>query len=170
MDIFTDLNIFDSFLGLSVPSAAPSLECCRRPNFGSDGKQILLKANHIPITIPKGSIHHYDVSIQPEKCPRRLNRDIVDTMVNQYSTSIFARTLPVYDGKSNLYTRKPIRIGKGAIDIDVIFPGERKERVFRVRIGWKTEISLDRLQEALEGRARQIPSNAINDLVSKRVH
>ena len=46
----------------------------RRPNQGQEGRPILLRANHFQVRIPKGYIHHYDVSIVPDKCPRRVNR------------------------------------------------------------------------------------------------
>ena len=29
----------------------------------------------------RGYINHYIISIQPDKCPRRVNRDIIQTMV-----------------------------------------------------------------------------------------
>ncbi|VEL13180.1 unnamed protein product [Protopolystoma xenopodis] len=45
-----------------------------RPNQGSEGRPIALRANHFEIRVPKGYLHHYDVSITPDKCPRRVNR------------------------------------------------------------------------------------------------
>lgn len=43
----------------------------------------------------------------------------------------------------------------------VILPGEGKDRVFRVAIKWIAQVSLFALEEALEGRTRQIPYDAI---------
>jgi len=40
-------------------------------------------------------------------------------------------------------------------------PGEGKDRVFRVNIKWLAQVSLFALEEALEGRTRQIPYDAI---------
>lgn len=34
--------------------------------------------------MPRGYIHHYDVSIQPDKCPRKVNREIIETMVHAF--------------------------------------------------------------------------------------
>lgn len=48
--------------------------CPPRPNYGTEGKPILLRANHFQVRIPKGVLHHYDISIVPDKCPRRVNR------------------------------------------------------------------------------------------------
>lgn len=46
----------------------------RRPGIGMEGRKILLRANHFQMKIPHGDIYHYDVTIAPEKCPRRVNR------------------------------------------------------------------------------------------------
>ena len=51
-------------------------QCPSRPDYGSEGRQIALKVNHFQVKIPKGFIHHYDVAIFPEKCPRRVNRSV----------------------------------------------------------------------------------------------
>jgi len=60
------------------PLAAPSVDVDfrppPRPNTGQIGKPIWLKANYFNVTIPNGDIHHYDIDIKPDKCPRRVNR------------------------------------------------------------------------------------------------
>lgn len=48
--------------------------CPLRPDHGREGKPIALRANHFHVNIPKGFIHHYNIAIVPEKCPRRVNR------------------------------------------------------------------------------------------------
>ena len=48
-----------------------------RPSFGTEGKVIKLRANHFQIQIPKGFIFHYTVNIQPDKCPKRINRLVI---------------------------------------------------------------------------------------------
>lgn len=45
-----------------------------RPSQGQVGKPLWLKANYFKVTIPNGDVHHYDIDIKPEKCPRRVNR------------------------------------------------------------------------------------------------
>lgn len=52
----------------------PGFICPRRPNVGVEGRAILLRANHFQISVPRGFIHHYDITIQPDKCPRKVNR------------------------------------------------------------------------------------------------
>lgn len=62
----------------ATPQAAapelPMFVCPRRPNLGREGRPIMLRANHFQISMPRGYIHHYDISIQPDKCPRKVNR------------------------------------------------------------------------------------------------
>lgn len=64
-------------MALVSPSAAPPpdlpvLTCPRRPNLGHEGRPITLRANHFQISMPRGFVHHYDVNIQPDKCPRKV--------------------------------------------------------------------------------------------------
>jgi len=141
-------------------SPAPIFYCPRRPNIGREGKPILLRANHVQINMPRGYIHHYNISIVPDKCPRKVNRDIIETMVHAYSR-IFGTKKPVFDGRSNLYVRDPLPIGSDQVELEVTLPGEGKDRVFRVAMKWVAQVSLYALEEALEGRTRQIPFDAI---------
>ncbi|XP_034830219.1 protein argonaute-2 isoform X1 [Maniola hyperantus] len=142
------------------PPDLPVLTCPRRPNLGHEGRPIMLRANHFQISMPRGFVHHYDVNIQPDKCPRKVNREIVETMVHCYN-KIFGALKPVFDGRNNLYTRDPLPIGNDRVELEVILPGEGKDRVFRVTIKWVAQVSLFALEEALEGRTRQIPYDAI---------
>jgi len=141
----------------------PHFLCPRRPNLGREGRLIMLRANHFQISMPRGYIHHYLINIQPDKCPRKVNRDIIETMVHAYG-KIFNNLKPVFDGRNNMYTREPLPIGNDAIELDVTLPGEGKDRVFRVSIKWNAQVSLYALEEALEGRTRQIPFDAIQAL------
>lgn len=50
----------------------PNLPCPRRPDIGHEGRHITLRANHFQITMPRGHVHHYEVLIQPDKCPRKV--------------------------------------------------------------------------------------------------
>eukprot|EP00090_Calanus_glacialis_P005897 TRINITY_DN1459_c0_g1_i2.p1 TRINITY_DN1459_c0_g1~~TRINITY_DN1459_c0_g1_i2.p1 ORF type:complete len:966 (-),score=299.23 TRINITY_DN1459_c0_g1_i2:1175-4072(-) len=148
--------------GLPSPDA-PLFNCPRRPNLGREGRSIVLRANHFQISMPRGFIHHYHVSIVPDKCPRRVNREIIQTMVHAYS-KIFGNLKPVFDGRSNLYVRDPLPIGNDQVELEVTLDGEGKDRVFRVTMKWAAQVSLFALEEALEGRTRQIPFDAIQAL------
>ncbi|KAJ8910837.1 hypothetical protein NQ315_015572 [Exocentrus adspersus] len=108
---------------VSPPVEPPVFQCPRRPNLGREGRPIGLKANHFQITMPRGFVHHYDVNIQPDKCPRKVNREIIETMVKAYG-KIFGNLKPVFDGRNNLYTRDPLPIGNSREELEVTLPGE----------------------------------------------
>ncbi|XP_074657018.1 protein argonaute-2-like [Tubulanus polymorphus] len=149
------------------PTAAQLMEfqCPARPNHGTDGRPIMLRANHFQVHMPKGFIHHYDISITPDKCPRRVNREIIETMVQAYAQKIFHGQKPVFDGRKNLYNRDPLPIGRERVDLEVTLPGEgNKDRVFKVSIKWVAQVSLYALEEGLEGKVHQIPFDAIQAL------
>jgi len=57
-----------------APPLLSEFQSPSRPNHGVEGQPIQLRANHFQVRVPRGFIHHYDVSIQPDKCPRRVNR------------------------------------------------------------------------------------------------
>lgn len=122
------------------PSPPPLFLCPRRPNIGTDGRVITLRANHFQITMPRGFLHHYDVTITPDKCPRKINREIIETMVQAYS-KIFSNQKPVFDGRKNMYTRDDLPIGRDKVELEVTLPGEGKDRVFRVAIKWISQVS-----------------------------
>ena len=58
----------------------PTLTCPRRPNLGHEGRPIMLRANHFQISMPRGFVHHYDVNIQPDKCPRKVRSTLLTFM------------------------------------------------------------------------------------------
>ena len=70
--------VLPSLTAASPVALAPPLlsefQSPSRPNHGVEGQPIQLRANHFQVRVPRGFIHHYDVSIQPDKCPRRVNR------------------------------------------------------------------------------------------------
>jgi len=140
--------------------STPHFICPRRPNLGRDGRPIQLKANHFQISMPRGFIHHYLINIQPDKCPRKVNRDIIETMVQAYG-KIFNNLKPVFDGRNNMYTRDPLPIGNDSIELDVTLPGEGKDRVFRVTMKWNAQVSFTpwrKLLRAEPGKSHLTPS------------
>ncbi|XP_064651876.1 protein argonaute-2-like isoform X10 [Lineus longissimus] len=141
---------------------ACDFQCPGRPNHGTEGRPIMLRANHFQVRMPKGFIHHYDVSITPDKCPRRVNREIIERMVQAYSQRIFNGQKPVFDGRKNLYSRDPLpNIGRDKVELEVTLPGEGKDRVFMVAIRWTAQVNLYALEEALDGKLQEIPNDAI---------
>lgn len=135
-----------------------------RPGQGNSGKQIVLKANYFKVNIPNGDLHHYDVDIRPDKCPRRVNREIIENMVENFRNQIFQDRRPVFDGRRNMYTAQPLPIDKQRVELDVTLPGEGRDRTFRVAIKWVARVSLYSLKLALDGRLHGIPFETIQAL------
>uniref|UniRef100_A0AAY4DA02 Protein argonaute-1 n=1 Tax=Denticeps clupeoides TaxID=299321 RepID=A0AAY4DA02_9TELE len=128
------------------------------------GRTIKLQANFFEMEIPKLDVYHYDIDIKPEKCPRRVNREIVEHMVQHFKTQIFGDRKPVYDGRKNLYTAMPLPIGRDKVELEVTIPGEGKDRSFKVAIKWMSCVSLQGLHEALSGHLPNIPFETIQAL------
>jgi eukaryotic translation initiation factor 2C len=162
----TSIAGFPAMIGdPNVPNGAlAQFKSPLRPDYGGEGRQITLKVNHFQVSVPKGFIHHYDVGIHPDKCPRRVNREIVETMVQAYSQKIFNGQPPVFDGRRNLYSREPLPIGREKIDLEVTLPGEGHDRTFKVSIKFVSQTSLFALEEALNGRNPVVPADAIQAL------
>ncbi|CAI2350295.1 unnamed protein product [Caenorhabditis sp. 36 PRJEB53466] len=136
-------------------------QCPRRPNHGVEGRAILLRANHFAVRIPGGTIQHYQVDVSPDKCPRRVNREIINCLIHSFS-KYFTNVRPVYDGKRNMYTREPLPIGRERMDFDVTLPGDSAvERQFAVSLKWVGQVSLSTLEDAMEGRVRQVPFESV---------
>ena len=136
-----------------------------RPDFGHEGRSIKLRANHFSIHIPPILIQHYDLNIQPDKCPKRVNREIIDTMVNKFQ-NVFNSQHPAFDGKRNLYTKDLLPFGRERIELEVTLPGpgEGRDRCFKVQIKWIAQVSLVSLQEALQGHGLPVPNEAVSAL------
>ncbi|XP_039253846.2 protein argonaute-2-like [Styela clava] len=145
-------------------SKAIDFQAPARPNVGQIGKPIWLKANYFKVSIPNGDIHHYDIDIHPDKCPRRVNREIIETMVGNYRTAIFQDRNPVFDGRKNLYTAQPLPIDNQKLEVEVTLPGEGKDRTFRVAIKWCARVSLYSLKLALDGKMHGIPFETVQAL------
>uniref|UniRef100_A0A9L0JYQ9 Protein argonaute-1 n=1 Tax=Equus asinus TaxID=9793 RepID=A0A9L0JYQ9_EQUAS len=133
-----------------------------RPDFGTSGRTIKLQANFFEMDIPKIDIYHYELDIKPEKCPRRVNREIVEHMVQHFKTQIFGDRKPVFDGRKNLYTAMPLPIGRDKLEVTL--PGEGKDRIFKVSIKWVSCVSLQALHDALSGRLPSVPFETIQAL------
>ncbi|VDK54362.1 unnamed protein product [Anisakis simplex] len=158
----TSANIPPPSGGPPAPGAGGvTFQCPRRPNHGIEGRSIVLRANHFAVRIPGGNIQHYSVDVQPDKCPRRVNREIVNTMIRAYQ-KIFNNINPVYDGKRNMYTRDLLPIGRDRVELEVTLPGDSAvERQFIVTIKWVSTVSLSTLEDAMEGRIRQVPFESV---------
>ena len=94
---------------------ADNLHPPKRPDYGTDGRPIKLRANFFPLRIsPKlTDLYHYDVEITPNKCPKAVKRDVVREIVRKYKDSTFQGHAPAFDGEKNLYSRIKLPVGNG---------------------------------------------------------
>uniref|UniRef100_A0AC35TKG3 Protein argonaute-2 n=1 Tax=Rhabditophanes sp. KR3021 TaxID=114890 RepID=A0AC35TKG3_9BILA len=139
-----------------------NFQCPKRPDHGMEGKAISLRANHFKVTIPGGSIQFYNIDIVPEKCPRKVNRDVVRVMIDAYPR-IFGNCKPVYDGKRNMYTKEMLQMtATERLELEVTMPGEaNQDRRFTVGVKWNQSVSLSKLEDAMAGRIRNVPAEAL---------
>nr|XP_056378794.1 protein argonaute-2 isoform X2 [Hyla sarda] len=147
-----------------LPMPAYTFKPPPRPDFGTSGRTIKLQANFFEMDIPKIEIYHYEIDIKPEKCPRRVNREIVEHMVLHFKGQIFGDRKPVFDGRKNLYTAMPLPIARDKVELEVTLPGEGKDRIFKVAIKWMACVSLQALHDALTGRLPSVPFETIQAL------
>nr|XP_014354023.1 PREDICTED: protein argonaute-2 [Latimeria chalumnae] len=162
--LYMYFNPFFSAAAPSPPAQGFTFKPPSRPDFGKVGRTIKLQANFFELDIPKIDIYHYDIDIKPEKCPRRVNREIVEHMVQHFKAQVFGDRKPVFDGRKNLFTAMPLPIGRDKVDLEVTLPGEGKDRIFKVSIKWVACVSLQALNDALNGRLPSIPFETIQAL------
>uniref|UniRef100_A0A673I8U9 Argonaute RISC catalytic component 3a n=1 Tax=Sinocyclocheilus rhinocerous TaxID=307959 RepID=A0A673I8U9_9TELE len=128
-------------------------------------------ANCFQVEIPKMDVYLYEVDIKPEKCPRRVNREVVDSMVKHFKVTIFGDRKPVYDGKKSLYTANPLPVAPTGVDLDVTLPGEGgKDRPFKVSIKFVSLVSWHLLHEVLTGRSTSEPLELDKPISTNPVH
>nr|DAA00372.1 TPA_exp: argonaute 3 [Mus musculus] len=143
----------------------------RRPGYGTMGKPIKLLANCFQVEIPKIDVYLYEVDIKPDKCPRRVNREVVDSMVQHFKVTIFGDRRPVYDGKRSLYTANPLPVATTGVDLDVTLPGEGgKDRPFKVSVKFVSRVSWHLLHEALAGGTLPEPLELDKPVSTNPVH
>nr|XP_023668881.1 protein argonaute-1 [Paramormyrops kingsleyae] len=151
-------------MGPFPPPLQQVFQAPRRPGMGTVGKPIKLLANYFEVEIPKMDVYHYEVDIKPDKCPRRVNREVVEYMVQHFKPQLFGDRKPVYDGKKNIYTVLALPIGNEKVDFEVTIPGEGKDRIFKVSIRWLAVVSWHLLQETLVSGRLQVPLDSVQAL------
>ncbi|ETE59458.1 Protein argonaute-1, partial [Ophiophagus hannah] len=164
MNTGTTADIRAKRSGTYLPPLQQVFQAPRRPGIGTVGKPIKLLANYFEVDIPKIDVYHYEVDIKPDKCPRRVNREVVEYMVQHFKPQIFGDRKPVYDGKKNIYTVTALPIGNERVDFEVTIPGEGKDRIFKVSIKWMAIVSWRMLHEALVSGQIPVPLESVQAL------
>lgn len=136
----------------------------QRPGLGNEGRRLSVKTNYFALTsLPQADVHHYDVSITPEKCPIELYRRVFKCCLES-NKSKFKNILPVYDGRANAYTPKELPFRSESFT--VVLPEEgggppnpkRPPREFRVKMRWVNNINMEQVAEYMRGRTQLNPN------------
>ncbi|XP_075557125.1 protein argonaute-2-like isoform X2 [Dermacentor variabilis] len=148
----------------------------QRPEHGRLGRPIQLVANHFEIELPHGDVYHYDVSIVSSskkaeaKAPdqkkmrclsTRINRLVVQNLVAKYRGEL-NRCLPAFDGRKNLYTRKPLPFKERTFNVP-FQEGDREEE-FIVTVQYAATVNLDALHAVYNRTVRTVPQEVIQAL------
>ncbi|KAK6926677.1 Argonaute, linker 1 domain [Dillenia turbinata] len=165
--------------GPSQPPQAPpmstrALGFAPRPNYGTVGAKCVVRANHFLVEIAEKELYHYDVSllsvsITPEVTSKKVNRDVIKQLVNQYRQSHLGGRRPAYDGMKSLYTAGPLPFQSKDFTITLVERDDptgppRRERQFRVSIKFASQPNLNHLLEYLHSRHVDIPQDTIQVL------
>uniref|UniRef100_A0A1X7VUD3 Uncharacterized protein n=1 Tax=Amphimedon queenslandica TaxID=400682 RepID=A0A1X7VUD3_AMPQE len=118
-----------------------------RPGVGTLGRPIVLQTNHFPIKFPtKGELYHYDVTLKPDTCPRRINRAVIKEIEKKYRENLQGILL-AYDGTKNIYTSKPLPFRSKEFLVPLKLDEKDKEKKFEVIIKVVGSIPLDVLSQ-----------------------
>ncbi|XP_051151747.1 protein argonaute 16 [Andrographis paniculata] len=91
----------------------PKISLLTRPGFGTSGKHVSLRTNHISVSInnPDESFYQYSVSISSESNPvinnQVIGRKVTDKLYQTYSSELSGKRF-AYDGQNSLYTVGPL--------------------------------------------------------------
>ncbi|ESQ51256.1 hypothetical protein EUTSA_v10016181mg [Eutrema salsugineum] len=151
------------------PASSKALTHVVRPGFGQAGKKLTIRANHFLVQVADRDLYHYDVSISPEVISKKVNRDVMTTLVRTYGESHLAQKTPAYDGRKSIYTAGPLPFESKEFDVDlndkkVAGSSSRRERKFKVAIKLASRPDLFQLQQFLRRKQRDVPYEAIQVL------
>ncbi|KAF9362098.1 hypothetical protein BGX34_006708 [Mortierella sp. NVP85] len=140
-----------------------------RPGVGTAGKPVNILVNFFEITrLPDANVHHYDVTITPD-VPPKLNRLVYRTMIERYTQSHLGGSLPVYDGRKNMFSLPELPFKSHTFEI--ILPEEenrRNPRPFKVKIRWAASINFQELHDFLDRRT-EMSNNILTAMMALEV-
>jgi len=124
----------------------------RRPDYGTVGRPIKLRANFFRLNISPqlSDLYHYHVEITPNKCPKTVKRDVVNEIIRKYKDTTFQGHSPAFDGEKNLYSR--IKLPEAELNVRLPDEDGAKDREFKVKIQFEAVVSLRELRDFLMGK------------------
>ena len=107
--------LFNQTVGTGHANHKPDLHPPRRPDFGKTGRPISLLANVFELKMRSDQfMYHYDVEIEPSKCPRHVKHQVIDAVISEYKNTFRGRR-PAFDGQKNIYGREKLPVGKDGV-------------------------------------------------------
>ncbi|KAA8550272.1 hypothetical protein F0562_001956 [Nyssa sinensis] len=148
------------------PTSSKALSFPARPGYGTVGRKCLVRANHFLVEVADRDLNHYDVSITPEVSSKKVCRDIMNKLVEQYRLSDLGERWPAYDGRKSIYTAGSLPFSSKEFNVllDVKDGPARKERKFKVAIKFAAKADLFHLKQYLSSRQRDAPQETIQVL------
>ncbi|ORX97422.1 Piwi-domain-containing protein [Basidiobolus meristosporus CBS 931.73] len=129
----------------------------KRPGIGTAGQKIRVRANYFDvICFPGANIHHYDVTIIPD-VPATLCRQIYQLFEDLNSTTSLGGIKPIYDGRKNIFSHKPLPFGDHA-SFTVTLPedsgssSKREPREFTIKLVKVGVVVMEELNHFLSGK------------------
>ncbi|CAB5179818.1 unnamed protein product [Rhizophagus irregularis] len=132
-----------------------------RENFNrslSQGEQIKIRTNYFEVTkMPKMKIIHYVIIIKPE-VPPRLNRKVLNHF-SEKNQKALGGVRPVFDGKTNMFTYKPLPFESKSFDMKLekgSEPVSRKHppKTFKITIRKARDIDMEDLFQFLHAKGK----------------
>ncbi|KAG8492724.1 hypothetical protein CXB51_010450 [Gossypium anomalum] len=146
-----------------APPPSKPLRFPRRPGLGCEGTKFIVKANHFFAEFPNKVLYQYDVIITPDVTLRRVNREVMQQLVNLYKCSDLGERDPAYDGRKSLYTAGTLPFESKEFKV-TISDDDGREREFKVMIRLAGRTELHRLQQFLQGDQVDVPKDALRAL------
>ncbi|CAB5388446.1 unnamed protein product [Rhizophagus irregularis] len=132
-----------------------------RENFNrslSQGEQIKIRTNYFEVTkMPKMKIIHYVIIIKPE-VPPRLNRKVLNHF-SEKNQKALGGVRPVFDGKTNMFTYKPLPFESKSFDMKLEKSSEPVSRrhppkTFKITIRKARDIDMEDLFQFLHAKGK----------------
>ncbi|KAI0267268.1 argonaute-like protein [Gloeopeniophorella convolvens] len=126
-----------------------------RPDYGTKGKQIKLRANFFPVRVPKGPLHEYDITITPAQgtAIRRVKRRIFQLAEQSQDWALKGlKGCVAHDSSSKLIAAKvlpqPLTVTVPYFEEDE----EKGDKEYVLTIEYTKALDTDSLQQYLSGQ------------------
>ncbi|MCD9641208.1 argonaute 5 [Datura stramonium] len=149
-----------------LPESSKSIRVPPRPGYGTVGRKCLIRANHFLVQVADRDLHHYDVTISPEVLSKKVCREIMSQLVNDYKHSHLSDRELAYDGRKSVYTAGPLPFDSKEFVVKLANDsgGARRERDFKVSIKFAAKADLHHLKQFLQSRQSDAPQETIQAL------